>query len=88
MHNHQSDIIIVGAGLAGITTALELLDEGRQVLLIDRDREQELGGLAKWAFGGMFFVNTKHQRRNGIKDSIDRAMKDWFSFAQFEKDVS
>lgn len=81
---YQSDIIIVGGGLAGITAAIALLDAGKQVLIIDRDLESELGGLAKWAFGGMFFVDTKHQRRNGIKDSIDLAMRDWFSYADFE----
>jgi predicted oxidoreductase len=81
----KADVIIVGAGLAGIIAALELLDQNKKVLLIDRDEEEALGGLAKWAFGGMFFVDTKHQRRNGIKDSIDLAMKDWFSYARFSE---
>jgi len=83
---YQADIIIVGGGLAGIVTALELLDTGKKILIIDRDIEDSFGGLAKWAFGGMFFVNSKHQRRVGIQDSIDLAMKDWFSFAEFEED--
>ena len=77
-------VCIIGGGIAGIVAAIELLDAGHQVTLLDRDKESELGGLAKWAFGGMFFVDTKHQRRNGIKDSIDLAKKDWFSYAQFE----
>ena len=81
---YQSDIIIVGGGIAGIITALELLDEGKKVMIIDRDIESELGGLAKWAFGGMFFVNSKHQQKRGIQDSIDLATRDWFSFAEFE----
>ncbi len=84
--HYEADVIIVGAGLAGIITAIELLDAGKRVLLIDRDVEKELGGLAKWAFGGMFFVDTKHQRRNGIKDSVDLAMRDWFAFADFAED--
>ena len=86
MTPYQSDVIIVGGGLAGLVTAIELLEAGQKVLIIDRDRESELGGLAKWSFGGMFFVDTKHQRRNGIEDSIDRAMKDWFSFADFSEE--
>jgi predicted oxidoreductase len=83
---YQADVIIVGAGIAGIITAIELLDAGKRVLLLDRDLEKELGGLAKWAFGGMFFVDTKHQRRNGIKDSIELARKDWYSFADFTEE--
>ncbi len=81
----KSDVIIVGAGLAGIITALELIEQNKKVLLIDRDNPEALGGLAKWAFGGLFFVNTKQQRRNGIKDSIDLALKDWFSYADFSE---
>ncbi|MEM1215936.1 MAG: FAD-dependent oxidoreductase, partial [Bacteroidota bacterium] len=82
--NYHSEVLIVGAGIAGMITALELLDAGKRVLLLDRDAEAELGGLAKWAFGGMFFVDTKHQRRNGIKDSLERAKQDWYNFAQFD----
>ena len=84
MKTYQSDILIIGAGLSGIVTALELLDTGKTIIIIDRDVEENLGGLARWAFGGMFFVNSKHQRRAGIKDSIELAKKDWWSFAQFE----
>ncbi len=81
--NYSTQICIVGGGIAGIVAAIELLDSGHKVLLVDRDKASELGGLAKWAFGGLFFVNTKHQRRNGIKDSIELAKKDWFNYAQF-----
>ncbi|MEO0876666.1 MAG: FAD-dependent oxidoreductase, partial [Bacteroidota bacterium] len=84
--HYEADVIIVGAGIAGIVTAVELLEAGKRVLLIDRDVEEQLGGLAKWAFGGMFFVDTKHQRRNGIKDSINLAMRDWFAFADFTEE--
>ena len=84
--HYQSDVIIVGAGIAGLITAIELLDAGKRVLMLDRDVENELGGLAKWAFGGMFFVDTKHQRRNGIQDSIALARQDWYNFADFTEE--
>lgn len=83
---YQADIIIVGGGIAGIVAAYELLDSGKKILMIDRDKKENLGGLAKWAFGGMLFVDTKHQRRVGIKDSYELARQDWFSFAQFDED--
>lgn len=85
MQKYQTDIAIIGAGIAGLVAALELLDAGKKVLIVDRDKAEEVGGLAKWAFGGMFFVDTKIQRKQGIKDSIDLAIKDWFSYAEFEK---
>ncbi len=83
---YQSEIIVVGGGLAGVVTALELLDHGKKVLLIDRDEAGNFGGLANWAFGGMFFVNSKHQQRVGIKDSYELALHDWLSAAEFSEE--
>lgn len=85
MKTLRSEIVIVGSGLAGIVAAIELLDKGHRVLIIDRDIRDNLGGLARWAFGGMFFVDSPLQRRAGIKDSVDQALNDWFSFAEFDE---
>jgi predicted oxidoreductase len=82
------DVTIIGGGIAGITSALELLESNLKVILVDRDLEENFGGLAKESFGGMFFVDTPHQRRLGIKDSTELALKDWLSFAEFEKEES
>ena len=83
---YQADVIIVGAGISGIVASIELLEAGKKVLLIDRDEEKEIGGLAKWSFGGMFFADSPIQRKAGIKDSIDLAIRDWMSFAAFEEE--
>ncbi|MGF7238197.1 MAG: FAD-dependent oxidoreductase, partial [Frankia sp.] len=48
----EADVIVVGAGLAGLTAAAELADAGRSVLLLDQEPEQSLGGQAWWSFGG------------------------------------
>ena len=53
----RSDVLIIGGGIAGIATALDLLDGGKSVLMVDRDRESAFGGLARESFGGMFFVD-------------------------------
>ena len=44
--NTQFDVAIIGGGLAGITAALELLEQGLKIVMIDRDSEQKFGGLA------------------------------------------
>lgn len=75
--------VVVGAGLAGVVTALELLDRGRSVTLLDRNPPSMLGGLALQAFGGMALVDTPWQRLSGIRDSAELALQDWLSFAQF-----
>lgn len=83
MSRLQSDVVIVGGGIAGIACALELLEAGKRVLILDRDEEQNFGGLAKESFGGMFFVDTPEQRRAKVADSIDLALEDWLAFAEF-----
>ena len=86
MQQFRSDVLVVGGGIAGITAALELLDSGKSVLLLDRDEAEVFGGLARESFGGMFFVDTPEQRRLGMRDSVDLALRDWCSFAEFEPD--
>lgn len=86
MTKHNTDIVIIGGGIAGITTALELLELGKKVIIVDRDVEENFGGLAKESFGGMFFVDTPEQRRSGIKDSPELALRDWFNVAKFSED--
>ena len=68
MLRYQADVIVIGAGLAGVVAAVELLDRGRRVLLLDRDTEQNMGGLAKESFGGLWFAGTPLQKRYGIND--------------------
>lgn len=84
MQKHRSEVVIVGAGIAGIVCALELLAQGRRVLMLDRDQPDKLGGLARESFGGMFAVDTPEQRRAGIRDSVDQALADWQAFAEFD----
>ena len=79
----DADVIVVGGGLAGLVTAIELLDKGQSVTLLERNGSDALGGLALWAFGGFFFVDTPLQRALGIRDSVDLALRDWLATAEF-----
>jgi uncharacterized protein len=81
----DADAIVVGAGLAGLVAAAELADAGKQVLLLDQEPEQSLGGQAFWSLGGLFLVDSPEQRRMGVKDSLELATQDWFGSAQFDR---
>ncbi len=80
----QADVIIVGAGLAGLAAAAELGDRGKSVLILDQEGPQNLGGQAFWSLGGLFMIDTPEQRRMGIKDSHALALSDWMGSAQFD----
>ena len=83
----QVDVVVVGAGLAGLVTTLELLDSADvRILLVDRCAPDEVGGLAREAFGGMFMVDTREQRFSGIRDSVALALEDWQRVAEFGQD--
>jgi predicted oxidoreductase len=80
----SADVVVIGAGIAGLVAALELLDHGVSAVLVDRCRPEEIGGLAREAFGGMFMVDTPQQRRSGVEDDVGLALDDWLRIADFD----
>ncbi|MEU0855347.1 FAD-binding dehydrogenase [Streptomyces griseofuscus] len=81
----DADVIVVGAGLAGLVAAHELTSRGRRVALVDQENAANLGGQAYWSFGGLFLVDSPEQRRIGIKDSFELAWSDWRGSARFDR---
>ncbi|MEU5877060.1 FAD-binding dehydrogenase [Spirillospora sp. NPDC047279] len=81
----DADVIIVGAGLAGLVAAHELTSRGRRVALLDQENAANLGGQAFWSFGGLFLVDSPEQRRLRVKDSFDLAWSDWQGSAGFDR---
>ncbi|MFF4132793.1 FAD-binding dehydrogenase [Streptomyces mirabilis] len=82
---YDADVIVIGAGLAGLAATAELVDAGRKVILLDQEPEQSIGGQAHWSFGGLFLVNSPEQRRMRIKDSHALALQDWMGTAGFDR---
>ncbi|MDI2130906.1 FAD-binding dehydrogenase [Yinghuangia seranimata] len=82
----DADVIVVGAGLAGLVATYELTRAGRRVLVVDQESAANLGGQAFWSLGGLFFVDSPEQRRMGIKDSYDLAIADWLGSAGFDRE--
>src|SRR5256884_6287215 len=83
--NDGADVIVVGGGLAGLVATAELAGAGRRVILVEQEPEPWLGGQAFWSFGGLFLVNSPEQRRLGVRDSHDLAVKDWMATAGFDR---
>ena len=79
------DAIVVGAGLAGLVAANELVQAGRKVAVVDQENAANLGGQAYWSFGGLFLVDSPEQRRLGVRDSFDLAWSDWRGSAGWDR---
>jgi len=80
-----ADVIVVGAGLAGLVATYELTRAGRRVVVVDQENEANLGGQAHWSQGGLFLVGSPEQRRLGIRDSAELALSDWLGSARFDR---
>ncbi|MFP5106098.1 FAD-binding dehydrogenase [Neobacillus sp. C211] len=80
------DVIVVGAGLAGLVATAELAEAGTKVLLLDQEPEVSIGGQAWWSFGGLFLIDSPEQRRIGIRDSRELAWQDWLGAAGFDRE--
>ena len=81
----QSDVVIIGAGLAGLVAANELVARGKTVTILDQEGRQNLGGQAFWSLGGLMMIDTPEQRRLKVKDSIALATNDWMGSARFDR---
>ncbi|MQA80733.1 MAG: FAD-binding dehydrogenase [Streptosporangiales bacterium] len=80
----DADVIVVGAGLAGLVATAELAAAGRRVILLDQEPAASLGGQAFWSFGGLFLVGSPEQRRLRVRDSAELALHDWLGSAAFD----
>jgi predicted oxidoreductase len=73
----DAEVIIVGAGLSGLSAAIELGRAGVRTLVVDMN--SMAGGHAVMA-GGIAMADTPLQRSRGIEDSPERAYDDWMEW--------
>jgi fumarate reductase flavoprotein subunit len=70
----NSDVVVVGAGTAGIPTAIEAADAGVRVVLIEK--QARIGGMLHVSTGQFSGAGTRLQRERGIQDSAERHLAD------------
>ena len=73
-------VIVVGAGISGLTTALELGRGGAEVTVVDMS--SVFGGHAVMSQGGVSVIDTPLQRESGIKDNADMAYRDFLDWGE------
>lgn len=72
--SEQFDVVVVGAGTAGIPTAIEAADAGARVLLVEKD--SRIGGTLHTTGGHVAAAGTKRQKAHGIEDTTEAWMDD------------
>ena len=70
----KTDVIVIGAGAAGMTAAITAHDGGAKVVLLEK--QPITGGNSALSAGGMNATETTFQKKKGIKDSIDVMISD------------
>ena len=75
--DYEYDLIIVGCGLAGLTSAFEAnkLSNGQKKILI-LEKMKKFGGNSAKATSGINMLNTPLQEKEGVKDSYNSFYKD------------
>ena len=70
----KTDIVIIGAGGAGMTAAINARQAGKDVILLEK--MPYAGGNTTKATGGMNAAETHYQAEQGIEDSVEQFVED------------
>lgn len=70
----ETDVLVVGSGIAGICAAIEAADAGAEVIVLEKDVQP--GGCAKFSGGHITVAGTHLQAEAGIKDHPDWLFRD------------
>jgi succinate dehydrogenase/fumarate reductase flavoprotein subunit len=73
------DVLVVGAGGAGLAAAIEAAEAGAHVVLLEKNDAP--GGSTAWSIGSVSASQTPHQRAQGITDSPQAHWEDMPGFA-------
>jgi flavocytochrome c len=82
--DEEVDAIVVGGGMAGHCAALELVEGGADVVLLEKQRE--VGGSSVLSGGSFAFAGTDLQRRLGIEDSSELLFDDLRRVGNYDND--
>ena len=82
----QTDLVVVGGGLAGFCAALQAAQDGYEVILLEK--QSETGGSSVLSGGCLAFAGTDMQREAGIDDSPELLFNDLREVGKYENDES
>ena len=81
----ETDVLIIGAGAAGLTAALAAHSDGANVTIIDKN--DRLGGTAAISGGIVWMAGNRHMKSAGLEDSSEDALAYFGSLDHGEMDA-
>lgn len=75
----ETDVVVVGSGLAGIAAAIEAAENGADVILLEK--LGRVGGTSALSAGWVHAAGTDVQKSLGIEDSAEKFYEDWMNLA-------
>lgn len=66
------DVLILGTGIAGLSSAIKLAEEGKSVCIVTRERKPKTTN-TYWAQGGIIYVPGSEQERASLVEDIHMA---------------
>jgi len=70
--DEEYDLVVLGAGVAGLTAALVSAIEGLRTLVIEKSGQ--VGGTSAFSSGTVWIPDNPEQRRRGITGDVDTVM--------------
>lgn len=81
----KTDVLVLGAGMAGLCAAITAAEAGADVLLLEKGEQP--GGSSSYAGGAFTFVGTDLQKAAGITgDSLEALRNDFLESGQHKND--
>ena len=80
-HELTTDVVVVGGGISGLSSAMSVLDHGGKVVVLEK--LPGLGGAGNY-FEGAFAADSDYKRRNGLTEpTADQVFKDVVRFYNY-----
>lgn len=70
----DADVVVVGAGAAGLSAALKTAQNGHSVILLEK--MGVIGGASAMAGSGTMATGSKWQKEDGYEDSVEKLVED------------
>ena len=84
VHAETADVVVIGSGGAGLSSAVTLHDLGRKVVVLEK--MPYIGGNTNRAEGGLNAAETEQQKKAGIPDTVDQFFVDTMKGGHYKND--